>query len=408
MDFQLDPQYEDLLERARQLVPAFASRARSYDERVVFPEQNFKELREAGFLKLTVPEEYGGYGFWQGSKYLPFYRILETIASGCSSTAQLLQVHSHATGIVANLAEGALRDRVMREVVEEGKLIASCGSEAIFTKAGPEKVDSVLQPVEGGYRLTSKKAFASLAPAADYCVVYVLAPGTTTKSEGYTTVLVPKDTPGLSFEMNWDTMGMRATVSHTLILDNCFIPREHLMGQPGDWVQRDPRTFTLAYVANHLGTAQGVFDFVREYLRQRPHLQQDQVALYTIGEMDAALQATRTSMIYAARLWEAGKYAEAELASMRALHTSKQTALMVTQKAFDVCGARSIHRSYPLDRAFRDVRAFSLHFRESVVLQMLARADLGEPFHSKQKYGPKLPRPETEGEKNRDLQQSRS
>jgi alkylation response protein AidB-like acyl-CoA dehydrogenase len=109
------------------------------------------------------------------------------------------------------------------------------------------------------------------------------------------------------------------------------------------------------------------------------------------GSMDFQLasQATRTSMIYAARLWEAQQYELAALASMRALHTSKQTALMSTQKAFDICGARSIHRSYPLDRVFRDVRAFSLHFRESQVVQMIARADLGEPFHSKQKYGSK-------------------
>jgi alkylation response protein AidB-like acyl-CoA dehydrogenase len=106
-------------------------------------------------------------------------------------------------------------------------------------------------------------------------------------------------------------------------------------------VQRDPRTFTLGYVANHLGTAQGVFDFVRRYVQERPFLAKDDVTAYTLGEMDAALQATRTSMWYAAWLWEQGRYDEAELASMRALHTSKQAAIMITTKAFDVCGARS-------------------------------------------------------------------
>jgi alkylation response protein AidB-like acyl-CoA dehydrogenase len=119
---------------------------------------------------------------------------------------------------------------------------------------------------------------------------------------------------------------------------------------------------------------------------------QDNVIAYTLGEMDANLQAARTSMWYAAWLWEQGRYADAELASMRALHTSKQAALMVTVKAFDVCGARGAFKSFPIERALRDVRTFTLHFRESQVMRMLADADLGGAFHSKQKYGPKIGR----------------
>jgi alkylation response protein AidB-like acyl-CoA dehydrogenase len=66
--------------------------------------------------------------------------------------------------------------------------------------------------------------------------------------------------------------------------------------------------------------------------------------------------------------------------------------LMVTTKAFDVCGARAAFRALPIERAFRDVRTFSLHFRESAVLRMVAEADLGGDFHSKQKYGGKIGR----------------
>ena len=169
-------------------------------------------------------------------------------------------------------------------------------------------------------------------------------------AEGYTTLVVPKESPGVSLEDNWDTMGMRATISWSLVLDDVFVPWENVLGQPGDWIQHDPRTFTLAYCANHLGTAQGVFDFVLDYLKQRPFLMNDDTVAFTVGEMDSAIQATRTSLWYAAWLWEEGRFDEAELASMRALHTSKQMALMVTSKAFDVCGARAAFRS-PADRA---------------------------------------------------------
>jgi alkylation response protein AidB-like acyl-CoA dehydrogenase len=114
--------------------------------------------------------------------------------------------------------------------------------------------------------------------------------------------------------------------------------------------------------------------------------------MFTVGEMDAALQATRTSMWYAASLWEQARYTDAELASMRALHTSKQAALMITSKAFDVVGARAAFRHLPVERAFRDVRTFSLHFRESALLKLLTQANLGVDFHSKQRYGPAIGR----------------
>ena len=392
VDLSVTADEERWLSRARELAADFATRARGYDEDARFPAENFERLRAAGFLTLTVPREHGGLGLWRDDRYLLFYRILETIASGCSSTAQLLQVHSHAVGIVAWHGNEAQRDRYLGDVVRNGALIASCGSEATPGKVTPERIESVLRPEEGGYRLTATKAFASLAPAADYYVVYVLAPGTTTVADGYTTVVVAKDTPGVSFEDTWDAMGMRPTVSWNLVLDDVFVPTDDVVGRPGGWVQDDPRTFTLGYTANHLGTAQGVLDFVLRFVDERDHLKRDQVVLTTIGEMDAAIQATRSSMTYAAWLWERGRFDEAELASMRALHTSKQAALMVATKSFDVCGARSGFKDFPLDRALRDVRMFSLHFRESLLLEMLAKADLGGAFHSKQKYGPKRER----------------
>lgn len=392
MDFTFSPDDQRLIDRARELAAEFATRAREYDEAASFPERDFVELREAGLLSLTVPQELGGHGLWRDDRYLPFYTILETVAAGSASTAQLLQITSHASGIVAYLGNDEQKRRILGDVVENGALIASCGSEADPRAVSSGKVESGLRPVPGGFRISGVKHFGSLAPAADYYLLYVLAPETRTIAEGYTTVIVPKGSEGVWFEDNWDTMGMRATISWALHLDDVFIPWENVIGLPGDWVQHDPRTFTLAYVANHLGTAQGAFDFVRDYLKERPYLMNDNVVAFTFGELDSALQATRTSMWYAAWLWEQGRFEEAEMASMRALHTSKQSALTVVTKAFDICGARAAFKHLPLERAFRDVRTFSLHFRESQLLRMLAEADLGGDFHSKQKYGPKVGR----------------
>lgn len=392
VDFSLSDHDQQLLDRARALAADFATRARAHDDDASFPEEDFRRLREEGFLTLAVPKELGGHGMWQSNQFATYYLILEALASGNASTAQLVQIQSHATGIIANLGSDALKRDVLGQVVERGVLVASCGSETDPNQMASSDGRAEMRAVDGGFRLTCTKHFASLAPQADYFVVYVMAPGAASAAEGLTTVLVSKDDSGVSLQNNWDTLGMRATISWGLVLDDVFVPWERVMGQPGDWVQHDPRTFTLAYVANHLGTAQGVYDFVLEYLKQRSFLTQDNTIMFTVGEMDAALQATRTSMLYAAWLWEQGRFNDAELASMRALHTSKQMALMVTSKAFDVVGARAAFRHLPVERAFRDVRTFSLHFRESALLRLLVQANLGADFHSKQRYGPSLGR----------------
>jgi alkylation response protein AidB-like acyl-CoA dehydrogenase len=392
MEFTIPEEDQLLVQTAKTLAKEFVPRARGYDDAAAFPKEDFDRLRAEGFLKLAVPRELGGYGMWRDNRFIAYYLILEALASGNASTGQLVQIQSHATGIIATHAGEGLKRRVLGDVVERGALVASCGSEVDPNRIASSDGRAELEAVDGGFRLTATKHFGSLAPAADYYVVYVMAPGAPNAAAGLTTVLVAKDDPGVTLHDNWDTMGMRATISWSLVLENVFIPWERVMGQPGDWVQNDPRTFTLAYVGNHLGTAQGVFDFILEYLKQRPFLTNDDTIMYTVGEMDSALQATRTSMCYAAWLWELGRYDEGELAGMRALHTSKQAALMITSKAFDVVGARAAFRGLPIERAFRDARTFSLHFRESALLRLLVQAELGGEFHSKQRYGPKIGR----------------
>jgi alkylation response protein AidB-like acyl-CoA dehydrogenase len=392
VDFSLSGRDQHLLARAETLAAEFATRARAYDDDAAFPAEDFRRLREEGFLTLAVPTELGGHGMWQSNRFVTYYLLLAALAAGNASTAQLVQIQSHATGIVANLGSEELKRQVLGEVVTRGALVASCGSEVDPQQISSKDDRAEMRAVDGGFRLNCIKHFASLSPEADYFVVYVMAPGATRAADGLTTILVSKDDPGVSLRNNWDTLGMRATISWGLVLEDVFVPWERIMGQPGDWVQHDPRTFTLAYVANHLGTAQGVYQFVLDYLKQRSFLTQDDTIMFTVGEMDAALQSTRTSMLYAAWLWEQGRFDEAELAGMRALHTSKQAALMITSKAFDVVGARAAFRHLPIERAFRDVRTFSLHFRESALLKLLVQAELGGDFHSKQRYGPRIGR----------------
>jgi alkylation response protein AidB-like acyl-CoA dehydrogenase len=396
VDQSISPERQALVDRARELAAQFGDEASAHDVRAAFPAPAMILLRDAGFLRLALPPELDGHGLWSlepplAGRFIPYYQILAALAAGDASTAQLVQIQTHATGIIARHGNAEQRQRFLGPVAGRGALISSCGSEADPATPGTaRRKHSELHPAPGGFRITATKHFASLAPAADFHLLYLRAPGVAVPGRGTVLVVVPADAPGVSLEDSWDTLGMRATVSWSLALDDVFVPWENVLGGPGDWVPRDSRTFTLAYAANFLGTAEGACTFVHKLVRELPELLKDDVAALQLGEMEAGLQAARASMLYAAGLWEQGHCDEAELAGLRAMLASKQTALRVTNQAIELVGARGMFRQWPLERALRDVRTFTLHARDSRTARLIATAAAGGAFHAKQVYGPRV------------------
>ena len=120
--------FEEKLRLAREIGLRARDRRRKYDEEASFPEENFAEIRAAGLHTMGVPVEYGGLGLWQRDSFVPFYRILEALAEGDSSTSQLVQIQTHASGIIAALGSPEQKAYYMAKVVNEGALVASVGS----------------------------------------------------------------------------------------------------------------------------------------------------------------------------------------------------------------------------------------------------------------------------------------
>jgi alkylation response protein AidB-like acyl-CoA dehydrogenase len=373
---------DNAVARAAQLAEHFRARLPQYDATATFPTENFDEIREAGLQAMTVPRRYGGLGFWwPGERFTPYYQVLETLAHADSSTAQLLQVHCHATGMIAGLGSEAQCDFYMNEVAGEGKLIASIGSEAQLRSTEMEVYRAELTRHGEGYCLNARKAFASLAGGADYFNIWTAVEGEGGFGERMVLATVPRDTPGLEMVDDWDTMGMRHTTSWSLILKDVAVPADWVIGEPGAWVRRDQRTFTLAYTANHLGTAQGAYDAACAYVAARPHLAKSDIVQSTLGDLSSKLYATRCALYAAAARWERGDDPnQAELDGVRALHIAKRVALEVTSSVYDVCGARAAFNVYPFNQALRDTRSFTLHFRDELYTAQVGRADLGVPF----------------------------
>lgn len=354
---------------------AFAAAAPQHDREGSFPVENFETLRRERLLALTASPEEGGEGLWSGDRFTTYYRLLEHMARYDANTSQLLQVHSHALGMLCRSATEAQMEKYIRPIIASGQVLASVGSESKPATTGDGLYTQELQPhPDGGWTLTCEKHFASVAAGADHLIIWLAVPGDEPYELRTVSVLVPVTAPEVTLVDEWDVMGMRATVSWGVKVDGLHLPADAVFGAPGHWVTTDKRTFTLGFAANHVGQAEGILEFCTAWLGKRPHLVSSDLMMYKIGDLSSKISAAQAAVYRAGGLWDAGADTDAaEFAGVQALHMAKKTLLETAQEAFDICGARAIFRSLPLEQAYRDARVFTLHTRDEHLTATLGR-----------------------------------
>ena len=184
---------------------------------------------------------------------------------------------------------------------------------------------------------------------------------------GYILAIVPHDAPGQTIVGEWDTLGMRATVSPGVAFENCELAEDELLGDPGKGDKLGiGQSFGLGYAAVYVGAAQRALDFVKEYARNTKFnpdpepMSHSVVVQRRVTEMAMALEGARLSIYKAASLWAEAKPFERAVLSAKAKYLATEAALMVTEKAIQTVGGRSAHVGVPLGRIFRDVRTCTL------------------------------------------------
>src|ERR1700675_548121 len=227
MEFHITEDQRRLQERCRSLAADFASRAAQHDREASHPLENYAALCDAGLYALNIPTELGG----AGVGLLGYSLAAEELAQGCASTALSFNMH---LSIVGPLMESSLvpigtKKRLAHMVVHDKKLIAGNFSEPTTSGLlGTPVPLTRARRVDGGYRITGRKAFASMLEAADYCAVLAY-PDEATRATAAMLLLVPRAAAGRQVDKVWDTLGMRATRSDALMLEDCWVPDEALL-----------------------------------------------------------------------------------------------------------------------------------------------------------------------------------
>ena len=362
MDFHITEAQRELQQRARCLAEDFATRAAQHDREASDPVENYAALRDAGFHRLNIPTELGG----GGVGLLGWSLAAEELGRGCASTALSFNMHLSVVGplMESPLVPAATKERLAKMVVGDGKLIGGNFSEPTTSGlVGTPVPLTRARRVDGGYRITGRKAFASMIAAADYVMVMAYPHEATTPTAAML-LLVPPDAPGRRVEQVWDTLGMRATRSDSLVLDECWVPDDALLLRSDDILpfRRDGANwFWGSYTPVYLGIGVAAYHAIIETVRGRTPPGFSQPLAYHpdvrrhVADMNVDLEAARLLTLHAAWLSDTQGPTPAALSALyRAKYFVGEAVTRVTRTAMTLGGAHALFKTSPLERFFRD------------------------------------------------------
>ncbi|MBN3908969.1 MAG: acyl-CoA/acyl-ACP dehydrogenase [Nostoc sp. NMS1] len=375
----------NIFDRVETLAKDFATRAGTHDKEGSFPFENFTALHEAKLLSLTIPRELGG----EGLGLTTICRVIEGIARGDASTALVLTMHylQHANAARSRRWHPEVYKRLCRESIEAIALINAARVEPeLGTPARGGLPATIAERTTEGWRLTGHKQYTTGSPILSYFVVWAR---TTEDEPQVGNFLVPRDLPGLQIVETWDHLGMRATGSHDLILENVLIPLEYALNiNPIPAAPLvDPLVSTwgsLTVSALYLGVATSARDWLVKYLWERsPSNLKEPLATLprfqnAVGEIEALLFANNRLIYSLAQDIDRGESdANVGLQAQAVKYLTTTNSIRAVEIALELTGNPGMLKRNPLERHYRDVLCSRIHTPQNdVICQSLGKSAL--------------------------------
>ena len=378
-----------LVALAGELADTFAKRASENEWTGRFPYENYRDLHEAGYLKLTVPRELGG----EGANVLEVALAQARLAQGCPSTALITTMHL--TNIVRlgtgaqNSSERELFERICREVVEHGALINNAASEPATgsPSRGGRFATTARRQADGSWLINGHKNYTTGSSILHFflitCTIEDDAPAEANLPPlpaERASLLVTRDTPGVRVEETWNSLGMRLSASHDLILENVHVGPEALTTALSHVPANILGAWGLPLAAIYLGIGQGARNAAVRFAKSRkpnslnqpissvPHIQEK------VAKMDLALLQTEALLFGLAEqcLRDASSIPAGQFATAKYLATNHSAE--VTDLAMRLVGGAALSLNLPLQRYYRDIRAgFNNPPMDDVTLGLLSK-----------------------------------
>ncbi|MCI6276606.1 MAG: acyl-CoA dehydrogenase [Clostridium sp.] len=372
MNFALSKEQE----LVRQMVREFAIDkvkpiAAEIDQTEEFPMENVKLMAKYGMMGIPFAKEYGG----AGGDNLAYILAVEELSKVCGTTGVILSAHvSLCASLINQFGTEEQKQKYLPKLVT-GEMIGAFGltEPGAGTDAAGQQTTAVLDGDH--YVLNGSKIFITNGGVADVFVIFAM----TDKSKGtkgISAFIVERSFPGFSSGKIEDKMGIRASSTTELIMEDCIVPKENLVGKEGKGFGIAMQTLDggrIGIAAQALGIAEGAMEEAVNYMKERKQFGKSLTAFqglqWYLADMDVKIEAARHLVYKAAWLKDNGKPYSIDAA--RAKLFAAETAMEVTTKAVQLFGGYGFTKDYPVERMMRDAKITEIYEGTSEVQKMV-------------------------------------
>ena len=353
--------------------------AKNVDENNEFPNFLWEKFGELGLLGITADEDYGGTGL----NYLSHCIVMEEISRASASIGLSYGAFSNlCVNQINRNGNHEQKNKYLPELCSGKKIGALAMSEP---NSGSDVVSMSLHAEKQGnktYLLNGTKMWITNGPDADVLIIYAKT-DPSAGSKGITAFIVEKNMTGFSVGKKIDKLGMRGSNTSELIFDNCEVPEDNILGNPGDGASilmsgLDFERVVLA--AGPLGIMASALDTVIPYTQERKQfgksIGQFQLIQGKIADMYTTLNACRSYVYAVASACDRGETTRKDAAGCILYAAEKATS--ITLDAIQILGGNGYTKDYPVERLLRDAKLYEIGAGTSEIRRMLIGREISE------------------------------
>ncbi|MFS0689764.1 acyl-CoA dehydrogenase family protein [Sporosarcina sp. 179-K 8C2 HS] len=342
-----------------------------------FPTEIFKQLSEMGMMGLPFPEEYGG----AGADTTSFAIVTEELSRGCASTGITYSAHISLGGAPLYLFGTEEQKRKYLTPICTGESFGAFG--LTEPNAGSDAGGTQTTAREEGdeFVINGSKVYITNASYAKHLALTAITGNENGKKE-ISAVIVPTDADGFTIIDNYEKMGLNASNTTELVLDNVKVPKENLLGKRGDGLRQFLVTLDggrIGIGAMAVGIAQAAFDRALKYSKERKQfgktLSEFQITQFKLADMALKIELARNMVCKAAWLKDQGRPFTKE-AAMCKLYAS-EIAMEVADEAIQIHGGYGYMKEYEVERYMRDAKLLEIGEGTSEVQRMVIARQIG-------------------------------
>lgn len=377
MDFQLTSEQLMIRNMARDFAQKeVAPKAAERDAKSEFPADSVRKMAELGLMGMMIPQEWGGAGL----DTISYVLALEEIAVACASTAVTMSVNNSLyCGPILKFGTDGQKKRYLYPFARGERLGAYALSEP---GTGSDAANQKTTAKKSGtrYILNGRKNFITNGPHADAMILYAMS-DSAKGNKGISCFIVDKKFPGFSIGKIEKKLGICASSTSEVVLDNCEVPTENLLGEEGAGFKIAMSTLDggrIGIGTQAVGIARAAFEQARDYSKVREafgkRISDFQAIQHYLADMGLKIDASRLLVWRAAWLKDQGLPFTKE-AAMAKLFAS-ETAMWVTTKAIQVFGGYGYIKDYPVERYFRDAKITEIYEGTSEIQRLVIARNL--------------------------------